>query len=358
MNHKHSLCMIIRKNEYNNIVKNITFSDKFYIKHIVFPDDRPFQVYKDSIYYSSIDRVYYCIDESEILFIPTYCGIEVSQIYNVIEYALTKDRKIICSSKYHSIVTEMANQLRKEHLVYPDEYVGSNNLYLYKETPIILISSVSEHIDKFHFILALKKKLELDFSLKVTILSNHENGILWDIIRIPEIFSQNNCDENEKIDRFRKSMLDIQTRCSSDIIIIDHPGGIRNPYNPDDINSEMLLLYLLRAVEVDYSLHVIPLNFLENNSINFHKDLLKTYVGLDVDEFILSDTIFDVASLVHKGKKNNILEADFNEAINIIKSICKKNCNYLRMDDNSTINVIAENIISFLPIKKGYVVYE
>ena len=314
------------------------YSDSYYLKYIVYQNKYEFKSEKDNIVFCSIDKIFACIDDSECLFISNTCDINDNSLIEIIRYSLNNDHKIIVSGKSEQVIWEIADSLNKRHLVISNTIIDKA-----KKTngvPIVLFSSISSDIERTDFILSLKKTLKNDYSINATVVGWNAYDMLLDIKMIPDC-STNKYNDTESIINIKKQLNEIQQNSSSDIILVDFPGGIRNPYYPSDYLAEMNLLRFIRAVEIDYSLHIVPMNCLKDNTICIHKKIIEENVGLKIDRILISDSIFDLKHPFHDKTDIKMLNSEYEEATKIIKTF-NSHSDYLRMSNKKTVTKLSK----------------
>ncbi len=321
--------MVSKHNQYD-LIRNRAYLKEYRIDNIIILNNNDFEGNMLGIKAYGKNRMFDCIQDTDAVYIPCQSGLDENEKNNLYEYAKRKRKEIL-------------------------EEFGCENSYLHNmgmqeqnvEVPIILISGMVEDIGKMDVALTLRKKFDEVIHAQAVIISHNEHAGLYgakDIFRTTEKGEQG---FNENIMRMRRMIARISEEEGADLVIIVLPGGLRNPYEEDNFETDLWALSLMRAVDIDYSIYIMPLNYRRKKDIEDQRILLKRQLNLECNLFALSDRFYNSAHWVHlSGETPMLMNADEKTLIECKSSI-------LKIKDDHLYDKVIKDIVAEFEYKEG-----
>lgn len=269
----------------------------------------------------------------------------IDLIYNVVNYKkdiiilyqLNQEQyDLICNvCKKNGVNFELISGLDVENCNYSKEIYVIN-------TPIILVTGVNEHTDKFETQLLIRKFF-IKRGYKVSQIGTKRFSNLFGMYAFPEFMYQN-IQEQEKIIRFNRLCKSIEKKENPDVIIVGVPGGVI------PINNEFVNRFGITAIEVGSAINVdimiLNLNY-DDYTTNFFDDMrLMAKYKFNVESLLFNMTNHKID--FQRSKEDGILRFVTLEKIKVKDMVSKIEEINLYENDENGINKMCEEILEEL----------
>ena len=277
---KKSICFITYKHIDKDIIESLKFSKEYYGKYIVFPLENILEKNIWGIPLRSIQNIYQCIEESDIIFISNVARDKYVNLDDYIEYANKLNKNIVFSSPSTS----------QQSCHFEDINI-----------PIILLNSMGQDLHHIPILLSLKNLISSDIGNVAVLTTDDILKIFYDFYYIEDFYDKKDLafitqSINKRIHQLINNK---KLKC----LIIHISSGIFNPYDRNNIKNIYLLQHLSDACQIDYTASIMPINLKDSNKTIEYSNILKNKFDLHINYYVFDNIFWDMP------KKNSKYES-------------------------------------------------
>jgi len=322
MGSEKQLCLVTVGHRHFDLIRNRERILGYKLNSVVFAVDTDVRTTVMGIPAYGKQKMYQCIDNADTVYLPVECGLSIVEIDEICRYAQSHKKEIL--HDVGDLDASMGDEQRNEI----EELC----------VPVVLVTSMARNMDKLEFSLRLRESFSKMYDIKATVVSQNEHGSLFGFYNLCDSFKKESGASNT-INIIRKKLCQIQREENADVLIIVLPGELRDPYAANMYESDFFLMQIMRAVDIDYSIHIMPMNYGKTQDINNQKNVLKKQLNLECHKFVLSNCFYNLAEGMHESSSGiKIMIAD-EETIN------KCTASIGKVNDDKTYSEIVEEVV-------------
>lgn len=303
---KKKVCFITNGHNDKYLANTLRYAEDCIGKYIVFPR---MDMEKDIIWGIPIaqeDRVFECIDESDIIVFSREAEAEYKDWKKYIEYANQNEKTVVFTKK-----KTYKKALRKI------------------EIPAILVNSLDQDLCHLSLCLLMRQELKKE-SINAGIFTMSSNYAFMDGVYCFDYLREQS--ENQLSEKLNQVMLETIEEHDLDCIIFDAQEGLYNPFAPNDKQGVHVLERLEDFLVFDYAISIMPLNLEKEKYIEEYKRIIRDKLDVEFDRIIIDNVYWDVpayghkyCSIVSEAKKKRIYGTEDMEGslTDIAQFICK-----------------------------------
>lgn len=184
-----------------------------------------------------------------------------NKVISQMKYVINIGKNIICCQELNSNIVDEFKLIAENNNCIFNYLFDCDNQRVYDinnydadiSVPIITVMGVSENCSKFETQLSIRRFL-LDKGYKVSQIGSRQGCELLDFHSFPQFMINNNYNEVQKIDIFKKTIAKIQYTENPDVIIIGIPGGIIQFNEKENMHFGIFAYEICNAIDSDYNI--------------------------------------------------------------------------------------------------------
>ncbi len=250
---------------------------------------------------------------------------------DVIEYAIEKEKDIICALKLKPEQAEMFKNKSKlknisfiytgnieEEIIESEKLYRASQSYYMPKTPIICISGIFETLDNYNYgvLLSLVENLRQDGYKCSGIVTNTEGKIIG-MYPFNIILKDKNYSEIEKINLYSNFLKHIEEKEKPDVLLLQIPGGLMAYDCKINNNFGIYAFYVSKILKPDFFMYTVAHNIdVTQNIESLNKEINELY-GFKTDCVINTNQVIDILYSKSSGTLSTMYEkiASYNENV-------------------------------------------
>ena len=288
---------------YNNINLPFAFDN---IKIISFYKTEKEHCKWKNVIINTVDNYSYEISQwKNVYFAPSLLILEDNYLKNLLLVTFQKKKKIFLSKEIELFCLQ-DSELSTEIVFYNNGFLNKETLEKANEkifelrTPIVFVTGILEHMDKFSLFLAIVQGVK-EKGLKVLAFGSKAEAQFWNLRSIPEYMFGGQIQEKDKIILFNHYIKKLEILEEPDLIIMCIPGEIGR-YDNDAVGNLGVMLWLLKQIAPpDYLFCSIPFSHYSLQDLENLKKYIQNTAGVCCNSLHLSNKMINKVQTQRKG---------------------------------------------------------
>ena len=331
-------CIVVKTiNDLDSLVHGFNFAKQYKIKYAIILDYEDCKIKKyHEVLICSIEKINIILKSIDCIIISD--GIPETE-----NDKIKKISKTILNTNIK--LKDLRNNKQNEKIY--EEFLNLPKEYSIIKTPCFLISGLIENTNKTQFVYELSKYLNT-YNENPCVISANEFASMFGFVKFPTTELNKIFDIDEKyifLNYFLKRIIEIY-KCT--IILICIPGSYSNPISPLNKKSEALVKLIELAIDVDYHMHLVPVNYNDQYLLKNLIDYINSKNTTKIDAVIFSNIYLDMSKPVIDLK--DIEKVIVSEKQNFFIYDSKLSFSTFTVFDKNTYKLLISNIIKKLAI--------